>query len=112
MATAAEVESALLSVVARLDQVDPETRGKHVLDRTVSCTVPDLGVVWSARLCDEGLRDLTCAPVEQAQVRLQVGSDDLLALAAGRLPVVTAWATGRLRVDARVLDLLKLRTLL
>ena len=39
-------------------------------------------------------------------------SDDLIALLAGELSPPTAWATGRLKVEASVLDLLKLRTLL
>ena len=112
LASAAEVEDALRVMIAKLAEVDPETRGKHVLQRTVSCAVPDLGLVWSAQLGDEGITGLTTEAVEQAQVRLQVASDDLVALTRGELPVVNAWATGRLRVDASVLDLLKLRTLL
>jgi putative sterol carrier protein len=37
-------------------------------------------------------------------------SDDLLDLVAGRLPMASAWATGRVRIDASVLDLLRLRS--
>ncbi|MCW2608171.1 MAG: hypothetical protein JWO60_2864 [Frankiales bacterium] len=112
MATRAEVDAALLGLVARLDAVDAETRGKHVLDRTVSCAVVDLGVVYTAQLSDEGLSQVTTEPCGQAQVRLRIGSDDLVALVDGRLAITTAWATGRLRVDASVFDLLKLRALL
>ncbi|MCU1693166.1 MAG: hypothetical protein JWM64_2257 [Frankiales bacterium] len=112
MASAAEVELALRDVVSRLAEVDPATRGKHVLDRTVSCRVTDLDVVWTAQLGDDGLSDLTDEPCDNAQVRLRVASDDLVALAEGRLAVVTAWATGRLRVEASARDLMKLRTLL
>ncbi|MCW2778922.1 MAG: hypothetical protein JWN17_2647, partial [Frankiales bacterium] len=45
MATAAEVEHALRDVAARLADVDPATRGKHLVERTVSCYVTDLEVV-------------------------------------------------------------------
>jgi hypothetical protein len=45
-------------------------------------------------------------------VRLTVDSDDLLALCQGELPFATAWARGRVRIDASVLDLLRLRTLI
>lgn len=112
MATRAEVETALQALVAKLHALDAETRGKHAVDRTVSCAVHDLGVVYTARLTDQGLSDVTTDPCGPAQVRLRVGSDDLLALVEGRLHVTTAWATGRVRVDASVLDLLKLRSLL
>lgn len=112
MATRSEVDAALLGLAARLAEVDPVVREKHVLARSVSCTVADLGVVYSARLDDAGLSGITTEPVQDAQVRLRVDSDDLIALAEGRLGLPTAWATGRLRVEASVLDLLKLRTLL
>ncbi|MCW2777253.1 MAG: hypothetical protein JWN17_978 [Frankiales bacterium] len=112
MASPDEVDTALRGVVARLAEVDPATRGKHVLDRTVSCVVTDLGVVYSAQLGDDGLSGLTTEPCSTAQVRLRVNSDDLVALTEGRLPLVSAWAGGRLKVEASVLDLLKLRTLL
>ena len=48
----------------------------------------------------------------QAQVRLAASSDDLVALVAGDLTLGAAWATGRLVVEASVLDLLRLRSLL
>ncbi len=112
MATLPEVDRALRDLVARLTEVDPEVRRKHALDRTVSCQVDDLDVVYSAKVGDDGLSALTTAPCEAAQVRLKVASDDLVALTEGRLGVPTAWATGRLHVEASLLDLLKLRTLL
>ena len=112
MATVDEVEQAVRSLVQRLADLDPEVRLRYSVDRTVSCRVRDLDVVWSGRLCDDGLCDLTCTPDERAQVRLTVGSDDLLSLADGRLTAASAWATGRLRVQAGPLDLLRLRAAL
>jgi len=112
VATSAEVEAAVLVLVDRLAEVDPALRRRYAAERTVSCTVSDLDVVWSGRLDEDGLHDVTDAPCERAQVRLSVGSDDLLALADGRLQVPAAVATGRLRVQAGPLDLLKLRGLL
>ncbi len=112
MATLPEVDSALRGLVARLAEVDPELRRKHVLERSVSCRVADLRVVYSARLTDDGITGLTTEPCDPAQVRLSIASDDLLALLDGRLAVPTAWATGRLQVEANLLDLLKLRSLL
>lgn len=112
MATPDEVDAAVHSLVARLADVDPDVRRKYCPDRTVSCQVVDLGVVWWGQMGDHGLCGVTAAPPGRAQVRLAVGSDDLIALAEGRLTVPAAWALGRLRVQASPLDLLRLRTLL
>lgn len=112
MATRDEVEAAVRSLVLRLAEVAPDLRRAHVVERTVSCHVTDLDVVWTARLGEDGLEHLTEHAEERAQVRVAVTGDDLVALVDGRLGVTTAWASGRLRVQAGPLDLLRLRTLL
>ena len=115
MATEAECEKAFRTVADLLARLDPEVRRKNVLDRTVSCRVSDLSVVWSGRVCEDGLVNLGPVGPEddrRAQVRLTVGSDDLVALVEGRLSVSVAVATGRLRVQAGPLDLLRLGSFL
>jgi hypothetical protein len=115
VATVEECDRALRSLAERLAAVDPQTRNRHLIARTVACRLPDLGVVFLGRLDEEGLQEIRCADSfdkGSAQVRLAATSDDLLALIEGTLPVPAAWATGRLKIEASVLDLLKLRTLL
>lgn len=115
MASLRECEQALTSLADRLADVPPHVRGRYVVQRTLACRVPDLDVVFLAKLGDEGLEGLRHeqgTSTAGAQVRLAAQSDDLLALIAGQLSPPTAWATGRLKVEASVLDLLKLRTLL
>lgn len=113
MASVQQCERALQSLADRLAAVDPEQRAKYMVERTVSCHVPDLDVVFAARLGEGGLSDVHRSDDgNAAQVRLAANSDDLLALADGTLRAPSAWATGRLRIDASVLDLLKLRSLL
>ena len=112
VATVEECERALRSLADRLAAVEPETRARYAVERTVSCRVPDLDVVFRGRLDGEGLQDLEQVDDPAAQVRLAASSDDLIALVDGRLGVPSAWATGRLKIEASVLDLLKLRSLL
>ena len=116
MASLQECEAALQDLAQRFAAVDPELRRRHAVDRTVSCRVPDLAVVFHVRLTDGSVVDLSCRTAEedvaQAQVRLAATSDDLVALVAGDLTPPAAWATGRLTVEASVLDLLRLRSLL
>lgn len=111
MASEAECEAALRSLVDALDSLDPDVRKKYVVDRTVSCRISDLDVTWYAHLTDEGLVGMT-KDAPKAQVRLSVGSDDLLALVGGKLAVPTAVATGKIRVQASPFDLLRLSAFL
>jgi predicted lipid carrier protein YhbT len=107
VASEAECEAALTSVVDALAALDPEVRRKYVVDRTVSCRISDLDVTWYAHLTDAGLVGMSKEGTK-AQVRLTVGSDDLLSLVEGKLAVPTAVATGKVRVQASPFDLLRL----
>jgi len=103
MATKEQCEAALAELTHRLEQVD---------DRTVECRVSDLAVTFSGRLVDGQLFGLTEGALVRPQVRFTLVSDDLLAVTAGELGVGAAWASGRLRVEAAVLDLLRMRSLI
>jgi predicted lipid carrier protein YhbT len=112
VATEADCDKALRSLVDMLARVPADVRSKYVLERTVSCRVHDLGVTWSARLCDEGIIGLTTGEDAKAQVRISIGSDDLLALVEGRQSLPSAFATGKVRVQASPLDMLRLTALI
>ncbi|WP_242893335.1 SCP2 sterol-binding domain-containing protein [Actinomadura litoris] len=113
MATDEECRAALGRVAERLAGVDAERFAEHVVERTVSCRVPDLGLAYRTRLHRGGLDAVTSDPAPQdAQVRLTVASDDLVALADDELSPAKAWATGRLKIEASLFDLLRLRKLL
>ena len=116
MASLSECERALVSLAARLAEVDEDVRRRHTPERDLVCRVRDLQTVFAGRLGPDGLHDLHQTEVEgvvqDADVRITVTSDDLCALVAGDLPVGTAWATGRLRVQAPLRDVLRLRSLL
>lgn len=111
MATIEECRSALARLSTALRGLDPDKRDRHVLDRTVSCRVPDLDVVFNGRLDGDGFHDITTAAAPKAQIRLTTSSDDLVALADGQLNFASAWAKGRLEVGASFGDLLRLRKL-
>lgn len=113
MATLEAVEQAVQSLLERLAEVDPDVRRKYALERTVACRVRDLDVVLLASFDDDGtVSDVTVAERGDGQVKIAATSDDLIALIEGRMAVPTAWATGKLKIDASMMDLLKLRSLL
>jgi putative sterol carrier protein len=111
MASVEECERAFHDLAARLAGADPEHRKRADFDRTLSCTLPDLGVVFAGRLNHGELTDIRRVDDPKAQVRMTMSSDDLLSMVAGELPMGSAWATGRVKIDAGVRDLLRLRSI-
>ncbi len=119
MATVAQCERAMHRLADILAGVDESTRRKAVLDRTLSCHIRDLDVVYRGELRDGHLRDIrqdgaagaAGAAGADAAIRLALNSDDLIDLTDGTLPFGRAWASGRVRIEASVLDLLRLRAL-
>ena len=112
MATVEECEQALRRLGSLLSSVDADDRRKHVLNRSVACTVRDLDTTFRGDLRDGELHDVRIGEASGAQISLKVASDDLVSLVEGRLSFPAAWATGKLRIDASITDLLKLRALL
>lgn len=109
MATLEQCRTALEDLAARMSSPDASGGPQRGFDRSVSCTVTDLGVTFSGQLRNGKLTGITTDPAPRAQIRLTTTSDDLVALTAGTLSFGSAWASGRLKVDASVFDLLKLR---
>lgn len=112
MASITRCRAALEDLAGRLRSVDDDERKRHAFDRTLSCFVPDLGVTFSGQLNDGHIVDITTAPAPKAQIRLTAASDDLVALTEGNLNFGQAWLAGRVKVEAGVRDLLKLRSML
>lgn len=110
MATVQDCEQALHELAARMAARDPVSR-RPGLDRTLSCTLRDLHVTFAGRLHGGQLTGIEQVDRPTAQIRLTLTSDDLVALVDGRLKAASAWATGRLKVDAGVRDMMKLRSL-
>ena len=113
MASVEQCERAFQDLAARLASADASAKKKASFDRTLSCTLHDLGVSFGGRLTGGQLteiRQITSAESGRAQVRMAMSSDDLLSMVGGTLHMGAAWATGRVRIDASVLDLMRLRT--
>jgi predicted lipid carrier protein YhbT len=114
MATAEECRQALENLTGRIAEMDPADRQAHLVDRVISCKVSDLGVTFVTRIGPDG-----ATPVQEAngteapaQVRFTAKSDDLIAIAADPGSIARAWVTGRLKVEASIWDLLRLRNVL
>jgi hypothetical protein len=110
VATVEECEAAMHKLAERLKSPDAaQARGK-MIDRSISCHLTDLDVTFGGQLREGEIVDIRRTPQPDGQIKLTTTSDDLVALVDGRLSFAKAWAAGRLKIDANVFDLLKLRS--
>ena len=110
MATREQCVDALHQLAARLAERPPAERPRG-FDRSLSCSLTDLGVAYAGSLRDGLLKDITVTSTPgSAQVRLELTGDDLVALVDGRLNLGSAWAGGRIKVHAGIRDMMRLRS--
>jgi len=113
MATAEECRTALDSLTGRIAEMDAKDREAHLLDRTLSVRISDLGLTFVTRLGPHGADPVRLADgAPPAQVRFTADSDVIVAVAADPGTFMRAWLSGKLRVQASVFDLLHLRRLM
>lgn len=114
MATAEEVEDAVQRLNAMFGDLDDATRRK-IPDESISVYVKDLDLAYGCRFEAGDVVDVRL--IDQSEiagrtVRISCPSDVLLDVVNGKVHFGHAWATGKLRVDARFRDILKLRSFL
>ncbi|MFJ8200263.1 sterol-binding protein [Streptomyces sp. NPDC096152] len=115
MATIEECRTALEKLSDTMRGAEGDVRAAAAMDRSVSCMITDLGVTFVGLLTGgriEVRHTLTGPPAESAQIRLAMTGDDLVALVDGELHFARAWGSGRVRLEASLFDLFRLRKLL
>ena len=112
MASVEEVESVLEDLIDRLADVDDTTSALMPSRRTIEARCPDLDIVRFA-LWDKGrIHRLESLNGRRPDIRISVRSNDLLAMVHGELTFARAYASNRVRLDASMADLLRLRAVL
>lgn len=114
MASLDDCRAALDELVARLATVDKQHRESKIPDRTLSLHVLDHDMMFRGTLHKGELVDIVETEPEgpKSDIRLSMTSDDLVAMTNHELSFAHAWATGRVRLDASLRDLLRMRSLL
>jgi len=112
VATVEECEAAMHRLADKLRSPDGQQARGKMIDRSISCHLTDLGVIFGGQLRGGDIVDIQQVAKPDGQIKLTTTSDDLLALVDGQLNFAKAWAGGRLKVDASVFDLMKLRNFL
>jgi hypothetical protein len=113
VASKAEVERQLGILMSRLDGNEANVRSAIPSRKVLRCLVPDLDTAWFS-VVDHGRVSppSETPPNGPADITLRVASDDLVDLVEGRVSFLSAFTSGRIRVDASIVDLLRLRSLL
>jgi len=113
MASALECQQALQKLASRLSEMSPADRENYFGNRSISVTIPDIGVTYVTHL---GTAD---APVHEAvpdeppaDIRLTANSDEVVSLAESPMNIGRSWVAGRVKIEASVKDLFRLRRLL
>jgi hypothetical protein len=113
MATAEECQEALQKLTGRLSEMSPADREQYFGNRSISVTIPDLGVTFATIL---GAGDDLVRPVAPgepaANIRLTANSDEVIALAQQPMNIARAWMSRRIKIEASPKDLIRLRRLL
>ncbi|MEV5932568.1 sterol-binding protein [Streptomyces sp. NPDC052079] len=115
MATIEECRAALDKLSDSMQSAEGDVRAAAAMDRSVSCHITDLEVTFAGRLTGGRIEvhdTLPGPPREKAQIRLAMTGDDLVALVDGELHFAKAWGSGRVRLEAGLRDLFRLRKLL
>ncbi|WP_433500934.1 SCP2 sterol-binding domain-containing protein [Sphaerimonospora sp. CA-214678] len=115
MATVEECRAALEKLIEQFAEISAKDRAKHVVERRLACRISDLGVTFYSRIHPEGLDPFKEVPPEDgrpAEVKLTLGSADLVSMVNGELDMARALFCGRVKIDASLGDLLRLRKLL
>ena len=114
MASKEEVEARLGELIDRLGENEEAARaiGRSLPDpRTLSLHVTDLDLHYWTELVAGRLAPLERGEPEDAHIRITTSSDDLVGFVDGGVSLFSAYASGRIRIEASFSDLLKLRKL-
>jgi hypothetical protein len=113
MASAEECRTALQKLAGRLSELSPAERDQYFGNRRISVTATDLAVTYVTVLGtgDDPVREL--GPGEPpADIRMTASSDQVIALAEQPMNIARAWMSGKVKIEASVKDLFRLRRLL
>ncbi|MDQ1044288.1 SCP2 sterol-binding domain-containing protein [Streptomyces sp. V4I2] len=115
MATIEECRAALEKLSDNMQTAEGDAATAAALDRSVSCRITDLDITFVGRMTGGRIvvqDTLQGPPPEKAQIRLTLAGDDLVAMVNGELNFAKAWGSGRVKLEAGLRDLLRLRKLL
>lgn len=112
MATLEQVQEVVDAALEKFNEFPLEDRQKHLPNRTFEVLILDHDKAYRGEIKNGKIVGLKRGnPGPRTDVRLVLDSDDMVALHEGELKFASAWASGRVRIDASIRDLLSLRAM-
>jgi hypothetical protein len=112
VATIEQVEATIMAFMGRLERIDPGFRAMMPTRRTIEAYCTDLGLIYHAYWRNGKLSELHDGPADRPDIRVSAHSDDLVLLSSGELNFRDAYTRQRVKIDASMTDLLRLRAVL
>jgi hypothetical protein len=114
VASKTEVVKQLQVLLGRLAENHDSVRAAIPERKVLRCHVTDLDSAWYSVIESGNVSRPSETPPDDGRVdiTLRVRSDDLVDLIEGRLSFLSAFTSGKVRVDASIVDMLRLRALL
>lgn len=113
MNSAEECREALQKLAGRLSELSTTDREQYFGNRTMSVTIPDVGTTFVTVLGggDDPVREVADGD-PPADIRITANSEEVLALSQQPMNIARAWMGGRVKIEASMKDLFRLRRLL
>jgi hypothetical protein len=112
VATKSEVEAKLRQLMRRLaaaEQVHGTLAEGLPNGKVVLLHVTDLDAEYWTMMHGGKMQGLHPGRPERTDIRMRVGSDHLIELVDGKASMLTSFVTGKVKIDASVSDLIRLR---
>jgi len=115
VATKQQVERKLRELIKRLADSGSHVQGSLAQTlpetRVIEVTVPDLEATYWTEMSSGRMGTLRRGQARDADIRVRVGSDQLVDLVDGRSSLFSSYLTGQVKIEASLSDLLRLRKL-
>jgi SCP-2 sterol transfer family len=115
VATKREVERKLHELIERLDGAEDGVRGSLARTlpepRVLVVTVPDLGASYWTELAGGKMSGLHEGTPRRHEIRVRASSQDLIDVVDGRVSLFSSYVQGKVKIEASLTDLLRLRKL-
>jgi hypothetical protein len=115
VATKQQVERKLRELIRRLDKAGGDVHGSlaEALPerRILYVIVPDLDASWWTEMAGGKMKGLHRGVPDRTDIKVRVDSDQLVDLMDGRRSLFSSYLAGKVKIEASLSDLLRLRKL-
>jgi hypothetical protein len=115
LATKREVEAKLRELIRRLDRADTDLHGSLAESlpegRIIEVVLPDIRAAYWTQMAEGRMGKLHTGRAARRDIRIEAESDHLVELIDGTGSLVSSFLSGRVKIDASLSDIIRLRKL-